>query len=216
MPPPTRSAPSAKSTRCSATPKRRRGSPGIPRCRSGTYTWRRCTTRCGQRMGAEMGMALADLIRAGELRRLKICAAPDCEAALMDLSRNRSGSSATPATAATGNTSRPIVNAARNRAETWLRAYRSRANAVIAAAADQRVGRLQARQHGRLDASGVQTAVGPVTGQHKIVVAAFVRPEAEFVASGDRLHVAVRGIDVDADVLRRQRRQAGMTVGTAE
>ena len=43
-----------------------------------------------QRMGAEIGMALADLIRAGELRRLKICAAPDCEAALMDLSRNRS------------------------------------------------------------------------------------------------------------------------------
>jgi predicted RNA-binding Zn ribbon-like protein len=43
-----------------------------------------------QRMGAEMAMALADLIRAGELRRLKICAAPDCEAVLMDLSRNRS------------------------------------------------------------------------------------------------------------------------------
>ena len=44
-----------------------------------------------QRMGAEMAMALADLIRTGELRRLKICAAPDCEAVLMDLSRNRSG-----------------------------------------------------------------------------------------------------------------------------
>jgi predicted RNA-binding Zn ribbon-like protein len=43
-----------------------------------------------QRMGAEMAMALADLIRAGELRRLKICAAPDCTAAVMDLSRNRS------------------------------------------------------------------------------------------------------------------------------
>lgn len=43
-----------------------------------------------QRMGAEMAMALADLIRAGELRRLKICAAPDCEAVVMDLSRNRS------------------------------------------------------------------------------------------------------------------------------
>ena len=35
-----------------------------------------------QRMGAEMAMALADLIRAGELRRLKICAAPDCDAVL--------------------------------------------------------------------------------------------------------------------------------------
>lgn len=43
-----------------------------------------------QRMGAEMAMSLADLVRAGELRRLKICAAPDCEAVLIDLSRNRS------------------------------------------------------------------------------------------------------------------------------
>ncbi|WP_099021784.1 CGNR zinc finger domain-containing protein [Mycolicibacterium palauense] len=43
-----------------------------------------------QRMGAEMAMALADLIRVGELRRLKLCAAPDCDAALVDLSRNRS------------------------------------------------------------------------------------------------------------------------------
>ena len=37
-----------------------------------------------------MAMALADLIRVGELRRLKACAAPDCEAVLVDLSRNRS------------------------------------------------------------------------------------------------------------------------------
>lgn len=43
-----------------------------------------------QRMGAEFAMAFADLIRGGELRRLKICAAPDCEAVLIDLSRNRS------------------------------------------------------------------------------------------------------------------------------
>ena len=43
-----------------------------------------------QRMGAEMAMALADLVRVGELRRLKTCAAPDCEAVLIDLSRNRS------------------------------------------------------------------------------------------------------------------------------
>lgn len=42
------------------------------------------------RMGAEMAMALADLIRSGELRRLKTCAAADCEAVLIDLSRNRS------------------------------------------------------------------------------------------------------------------------------
>jgi len=44
-----------------------------------------------QRIGAEIAMALADVIRAGELRRLKVCAAPDCEAVLLDLSRNRSG-----------------------------------------------------------------------------------------------------------------------------
>ncbi|WP_396913772.1 CGNR zinc finger domain-containing protein, partial [Mycolicibacterium sp.] len=43
-----------------------------------------------QRMGAEIAMALADLIRGGELRRLKVCAAPDCTAVLTDLSRNRS------------------------------------------------------------------------------------------------------------------------------
>jgi predicted RNA-binding Zn ribbon-like protein len=43
-----------------------------------------------QRMGAEFAMALADLIRVGELRRLKICAAPDCKAVVVDLSRNRS------------------------------------------------------------------------------------------------------------------------------
>jgi predicted RNA-binding Zn ribbon-like protein len=44
-----------------------------------------------QRMGAEFAMSLADIIRIGELRRLKVCAAPDCEAVLLDLSRNRSG-----------------------------------------------------------------------------------------------------------------------------
>lgn len=43
-----------------------------------------------QRMGAEMAMALADLVRGGELRRLKVCAAPDCTAVLFDISRNRS------------------------------------------------------------------------------------------------------------------------------
>ncbi len=43
-----------------------------------------------QRMGAEMAMALADLIRSGELRRLKTCTAPGCDAVLIDLSRNRS------------------------------------------------------------------------------------------------------------------------------
>ena len=43
-----------------------------------------------QRMGAEAAMAVADLIRADDLDRLRTCAAPDCEAVLVDLSRNRS------------------------------------------------------------------------------------------------------------------------------
>ena len=42
------------------------------------------------RLGAETAMAMADLIRSGELGRLKICAAPECDAVLLDLSRNRS------------------------------------------------------------------------------------------------------------------------------
>ena len=42
-----------------------------------------------QRMGAEMAMAMADLIRSGEMRRLKVCTAQDCLAVVVDLSRNR-------------------------------------------------------------------------------------------------------------------------------
>jgi predicted RNA-binding Zn ribbon-like protein len=42
------------------------------------------------RLAAEAGMALADLIRAGEHDRLKLCAAEDCDAVLVDLTRNRS------------------------------------------------------------------------------------------------------------------------------
>jgi predicted RNA-binding Zn ribbon-like protein len=42
------------------------------------------------RLAAEAGMAFADLIRAGELDRLRICAADDCDAVLVDLTRNRS------------------------------------------------------------------------------------------------------------------------------
>lgn len=38
----------------------------------------------------EVGMALVDLVRAGELRRLRTCAAEDCDGILVDLSRNRS------------------------------------------------------------------------------------------------------------------------------
>ncbi|WP_026181222.1 CGNR zinc finger domain-containing protein [Demetria terragena] len=42
------------------------------------------------RMAVEVAMALVDVVRAGELQRLSRCAAEDCEAALVDLSKNRS------------------------------------------------------------------------------------------------------------------------------
>lgn len=42
------------------------------------------------RMGTEAAMAVADLVRAQDLERLKRCAAEDCDAVLVDLSRNRS------------------------------------------------------------------------------------------------------------------------------
>jgi predicted RNA-binding Zn ribbon-like protein len=42
------------------------------------------------RMAAEYAMAFADLIRLGDLDRLGRCSAPDCDAVLVDLTRNRS------------------------------------------------------------------------------------------------------------------------------
>ena len=42
------------------------------------------------RMGTEIAMAVADLIRARDLGRLKRCDGEDCEAVFVDLSRNRS------------------------------------------------------------------------------------------------------------------------------
>jgi len=42
------------------------------------------------RMGADAAMAFLDLIRADDLDRLKICAAPDCADVVVDLSRNKS------------------------------------------------------------------------------------------------------------------------------
>lgn len=42
------------------------------------------------RWGVETAMAMVDLVRAGELRRLRHCAASDCDRVLIDLSRNRS------------------------------------------------------------------------------------------------------------------------------
>ncbi len=42
------------------------------------------------RMAAEAAMSVLDLIRGGALNRLKICAAPDCDDVLVDLSKNSS------------------------------------------------------------------------------------------------------------------------------
>lgn len=42
------------------------------------------------RIGVEAALAVLDLIRGGELGRLRTCAADDCDAVLVDLSRNRS------------------------------------------------------------------------------------------------------------------------------
>ncbi|MDM4721189.1 CGNR zinc finger domain-containing protein [Micromonospora sp. WMMA1363] len=42
------------------------------------------------RMAVEAAMAMADLVRSGELSRLRICAHPDCDNVLVDLSKNRS------------------------------------------------------------------------------------------------------------------------------
>lgn len=42
------------------------------------------------RIGAEVAMAVGDLVRADEVARLRRCAGEDCDAVLVDLSRNRS------------------------------------------------------------------------------------------------------------------------------
>ena len=42
------------------------------------------------RMAVEAAMAVADLVRTGELGRLRSCARPDCADVLVDLTRNRS------------------------------------------------------------------------------------------------------------------------------
>jgi predicted RNA-binding Zn ribbon-like protein len=43
-----------------------------------------------EHLAADGGMALAFVIAAEERQRLAVCAAPDCERVLVDLSRNRS------------------------------------------------------------------------------------------------------------------------------
>jgi predicted RNA-binding Zn ribbon-like protein len=42
------------------------------------------------RIAAQAGFAFADLVRMGETGRLRLCEAPDCDAVLIDLSKNRS------------------------------------------------------------------------------------------------------------------------------
>ncbi|HET6878508.1 MAG TPA: CGNR zinc finger domain-containing protein, partial [Jatrophihabitans sp.] len=42
------------------------------------------------RMAVEAAMAFVDVIRMGELSRLRVCAADDCEDVVVDLSKNRS------------------------------------------------------------------------------------------------------------------------------
>jgi predicted RNA-binding Zn ribbon-like protein len=42
------------------------------------------------RMAVDAAMAFADVIRVGELARLRVCAAPDCDDVVVDLSKNRS------------------------------------------------------------------------------------------------------------------------------
>ena len=43
-----------------------------------------------QRMAVEAAIAVIDVVRAGELARLRICEAADCDDVVVDLSRNRS------------------------------------------------------------------------------------------------------------------------------
>ena len=47
-------------------------------------------TPLADRMAVEAAMAFADVIRSGELARLRVCAAADCDDVLVDLSKNRS------------------------------------------------------------------------------------------------------------------------------
>jgi predicted RNA-binding Zn ribbon-like protein len=42
------------------------------------------------RMMVEAAMAMVDVVRSGELDRLRVCEAPDCEDVVVDLSKNRS------------------------------------------------------------------------------------------------------------------------------
>ncbi len=43
-----------------------------------------------ERMATEAAMAMADVVRSGELSRLRVCGMSDCSSVLVDLSKNRS------------------------------------------------------------------------------------------------------------------------------
>lgn len=50
-----------------------------------------------ERIAVETAMAMVDVIRADEMSRLDVCADPDCEGIVLDLSRNRSRRFCSPA-----------------------------------------------------------------------------------------------------------------------
>ena len=43
-----------------------------------------------EHLAVDCGMALAHVVTLGEVERLRVCEAPDCDQVLVDLSRNRS------------------------------------------------------------------------------------------------------------------------------
>ena len=52
--------------------------------------WTSTSARLAARMGADAGMALAEVLRDDEAARLRSCEAPGCDGVFVDLSRNRS------------------------------------------------------------------------------------------------------------------------------
>ena len=62
--------------------------------RHDTYDWHihaiEDAAPLGERMRVEVAMTFLDVIRSDEMHRLRLCAAPDCDGVLIDLSRNGS------------------------------------------------------------------------------------------------------------------------------
>lgn len=72
-----------------------RGARALPQLvRHDSWDWHlHCTppeAALADRMATEAAMALADVVRARELERLRVCAGSECSNVLVDLSRNRS------------------------------------------------------------------------------------------------------------------------------